>query len=92
MEHDLFRKPVSIPGQARDRLFRDHALGEIAPKKCAVDSQAKRNLIHKFWAATTRPQQSWPFRCRGMADCAALIRPTDFVRKSCAILTTYLRL
>jgi len=48
MEHDLFRKPVSIPGQARDRLFRDHALGEIAPKKCAVDSQAKRNLIHKL--------------------------------------------
>src|SRR5262249_17404958 len=26
VEHDLFRKPVSTPVQARGKLFRDHAL------------------------------------------------------------------
>src|ERR1700722_2611965 len=29
LEHDLVRKPVSTPGQARGRAFRDHALRTV---------------------------------------------------------------
>src|ERR1044072_4938625 len=32
VEHDLFRKPVSIPHQVRNRLFRGHALARLALK------------------------------------------------------------
>jgi hypothetical protein len=44
-EHDLFRKPVPTPHQARGRLFRDHALERIPiglKSGCALDSLSWR--------------------------------------------------
>src|ERR1044072_3860866 len=48
MEHDLFRKPVSIPDQVRNGLFRDHALGQKNEQ-----GQSPALISSRYWAVNS---------------------------------------
>ena len=67
-EHDLFRKPLHIPDQVRDRLFRDHALGSRHDlprpgRRHRVHAQARRRACAHA-GARRRPRRR---RCRRRA-------------------------
>src|ERR1700687_346846 len=64
LTHDLIRKPVPIPDQVRDMLFRDHARSCAsslrAPSERRADKSASALLPPAAYAATARSNSpSW---------------------------------